>query len=344
MCNVYNCVYSIKGGCGKTAFSIKLAKFFCAQSSENPQTCLIDLDMTGSSLWNIFYSLSNLAEIPKNAVYINDIAHGDNANRQYMKKISEMQTSRKTMNSLDETSGRAKISDFYVAFASPQIEDIKKYRVNQENNYTPYVPYDAFAVNFGHFLNDNVQMKRMQQVIFDMPPGADGFSNIVYEMMFGNHSQYRNNVRNLYYVMDYDAGHLLALEREMVRWFEVYETALPDNIVIVINDQTGMGVSKEPDRQAFVEALLETRINDIVEKLQKNISKLPEGVIKRIHIVKMDFDELYSTTIIEGQGLINTNFFEGCEWGCDYKYTIQADLTCHKLGDIAKVLGERRNV
>ena len=59
---VYNIVQSVKGGCGKTTFSIMLAGFLGKKENRDEcgKTCLVDADFQGTSLIHLFIHDENL--------------------------------------------------------------------------------------------------------------------------------------------------------------------------------------------------------------------------------------------------------------------------------------------
>ena len=175
MKRTFNAVYSVKGGCGKTAFSILLSYYLAdkkqkekeqkekEQKDKEPEkVCLIDADILGSSMLNTFLTLYNEKAIPdfvKKHKFINDVVNtGRLADyKKFFISLKEMETIQGEKPESDDIGQDVKISrDFNVVFSSPKSEDINKFKINSANQFVPVVLHNTFKSSFSAFMNDEV--------------------------------------------------------------------------------------------------------------------------------------------------------------------------------------------
>lgn len=180
---IYNIVDSVKGGCGKTTFSILLsliADKFKTEGREGnaTNTCLIDMDIQGSALLYQLFGRTYYEDIEKRKYHkcLNDrIVRFDNydiANTDY---IYQFRFKDYEINQ----------SCFDVICCDPSQEEKSKYRSMSNQNYSPEVLYSTFRMGLIDMLS-TMKMERPylhKYIVFDMPPNADGYSDAVYDVM-----------------------------------------------------------------------------------------------------------------------------------------------------------------
>lgn len=87
---VYNIVQSVKGGCGKTTFSIMLAGFLGKKENRDEcgKTCLVDADFQGTSLIHLFIHDENLDKTAPRKCYLNEKMRRYNSYHNYVREYN----------------------------------------------------------------------------------------------------------------------------------------------------------------------------------------------------------------------------------------------------------------
>ncbi len=215
---IYNVVNSVKGGCGKTTFSVYLA-WKAANAATKKNTLLIDMDFQGTAMEFLFHGAS---ATPKK--YLNDaIVTRDLIFLDYIHEI--------TTEKSDEENNK-----FSVIFSDPKVETKSKYRVSYQNNYTPVINYHFFRYGLQNVL-DKAADCNYENIILDMPPNSDGFANSAIDYIFSKSGKEKlvNAERNMFLVTTTDAGHIDATIKELAHILKNEEHMLFDKLFIVIN-------------------------------------------------------------------------------------------------------------
>ncbi len=234
MAKVYNIIDSVKGGCGKTTFSIMLAEYLGRKSSEG-KVCLFDMDFIGTGMWNLFYSdhsngkneedeMKKIKEFKKEYIFINDVIRGfRTSGKKYVvdKKISG--------------------SDFHLAFGSPEYNVKKEYILAIKNNYSMAMKYGRFKAGLRDMLSEkriNEQLEGVKYIILDMAPCTDNNSEAIKEIIFDKSENEINdgeNKVNYFLLLGMDTSQIHATH-SYLRNFISTNDKLPDNIFVVFND------------------------------------------------------------------------------------------------------------
>ena len=305
---VYNIVDSVKGGSGKTTFAITLSIILNRYLNEpgiNKETssCLIDMDIQGSALLYLLYGKAFLdrPEKEKDFKFLNDrvIAVGE-----------DEETAKKFIYPFCfENSSK---NYFDVIFCDPRTERKKKFRSMSNQNYSPEVLYSTFRMGLANMLSS---MRRQNpynysEIIFDMPPNADGYSDAVYDIMLKKDYSVlgEEDVCNLFLLHTLDMGQIQAT----LDYFS--ELASSENfhkfnkIFFVFNDWCGYKKKAgQEDKGLFKEAVLHER-DQIRNKLgMANSSTL----LKKIYFVGLQFNEKYYRMCTQTDGIMNGQLVNG---------------------------------
>lgn len=328
----FNFVNSIKGGCGKTTFSVFLANYLyickikasedtfnessgqkdgkdvqheddmqkASNSSTEHDECIIfDMDFQGTSMESLFWgSFEGTAGKPS---FKNSYGH-------------------KYLNAAIREDG--KIDDYIVhnpltdeiildvIFADSNVKAKERLRISPKMGYSPVVQYNIFKGGLLKFLNKFKDMG-YRHFIFDMPPNSDGFSGAAMECVMNNHVDGaknfldRNGIRqkkdivNLFYVTGIDPGQVKETVKEVMEQLVNRDHMHFDNIFIVMNDNIPM----EGDIQGVIKRNSQV-INSYFISMLKTAG-LTQKEYERVYLLYMEKNPRYSTYCIEGNGLNN---------------------------------------
>lgn len=303
MGRTYYIIDSIKGGCGKTTFSIMLSQwleeFNVNKDPENEQenerkkhVCLLDFDFLGTGLINLFLTGKQKEEFEKNYIYITD-------------KIRDFQTGAKKYIYTCETYG----ATFYIGFSNPDYKVKKGYRVSSQLNYTPAVNYGVFRKGVQNILAEKetgIKDKEgsekkgsdlegqidgeANRIVLDMSPGMDTYSEMVKECLFDKkHSgTLGDDSKRFHFLMTgMDLGHISATQN----YFKVLtksEDKMADKFFIVINDPMRMGQALAGENGEDEIAIYTA----VVEEFKKELRTLEEVYQNKIWFLVLNhFDE-----------------------------------------------------
>lgn len=323
MGNTYNAIYSVKGGCGKTAFSILLSYYLSQKTGKEGEVCLVDTDIMGSSMLNAFLPFLSVQKLPdciSKYRFINeivDIGRLDDTSKFFISTnyMEDFQSSKK---STYENKAKIKSIGFDIIFCSPKSGDINKFRIGEDGGFDTDIFHQMFKSAFCGFMNEKNNLGSRKNIVFDMPPGSDGFSNVVFNSIFRKDNtkeelKYIGNeddIRNLFFIINLDYGHIATVLRELETLVQKSKIKFPDNIFIVINSTTSMS---EKLFRYYVEERVSLLIKSITQKPQDLPSgivekplKLEEGEYDSIHFIFTKFNEQYSEALCDGSGLAQT--------------------------------------
>lgn len=268
----FNFINSIKGGCGKTTFSIFLAKYLRTVG----QDCLIlDMDFQGTAMEILFNG-----EVKKDSCsykYLNDAVREGKEVGAYI-------------------AGNHITKDICIdtVFADSGVKAKEKLRVSSKTGYSPVIQYNVFKGGLQKFLKKFKDTEYMH-FILDMPPNADGFSRTALECVMENKYGVREkkDLVNLFFVSGIELGQVEQTIEE-VNELLINKDVYFDNLFIVLNDNI---IRKEIKKDI---------ISGIIEKFDRALpGKLMEGEYRKICFLQMCPNESYSTYCIEGTGLNN---------------------------------------
>ncbi len=223
----YNLVNSVKGGCGKTTFSIWLAYYL--NNMEENAALLIDMDLLGTSMQFIFSG--NSAEPGKRnteeeTAYTNDIFKGvKNSKKDFVQVIKW---------------GSGKVLN--VIFASMKIGERDKFKSGRHSGYGPTVRHSIFRAGMKELLTvyKKIDDTEVKHYIFDMPPNSDGFSDSAMECILSKkYSDLKEgDKKNLFIMVGSDLGQTIATRTELEMLLTRRDEMMPDRIFVVFNHNT----------------------------------------------------------------------------------------------------------
>lgn len=292
----FNFVTSIKGGCGKTTFSVFLARYLedaCKESeksTEKEEHCLIfDMDFQGTSMENLFWGIPK--DMPKAHKYLN----------------AAIRESRE----IDDFIVKNLISEDVVLdtiFADSDVKEKEKFRISSRTGYSPAVQYNVFKGGLIRFLNKFMAKKTYKHFIFDMPPNSDGYSSAAMECVMdsalekkGEMLNYykikkKQDVINLFYLTSFDAGQILQTINHIVDDLKNRDFYF-DNLFLVLNNNIigSHNLGNEPL----------SNIANVVENFKKTLNSLglQQTEYERIFILCMYTIEKYAVYGTTGIGL-----------------------------------------
>lgn len=125
---------------------------------------------------------------------------------------------------------------------------------------------------------------------------------MVFDCIFGrDHKKDRvgedDDIRNLFYVLSLDSGHLLTTKREIERITKKSDMAFPDNLFFVINDvnHSGSFADIADDRRKL--------LNDALGSI-----KLIEQERKHVYFIYFYYSENYFKAVTVGNGVAGVKF------------------------------------
>lgn len=289
---IYNVVQSIKGGCGKTTFSLMLTAYL-ANANRKKATCLLDMDFLGTSLVDLFDStnFSGTVSLAQRQIYLNEKMREYENVSSYLKRF--------------ERHNRT----FYIGFSSPVQEHKNWFNTDSSMNYIPHMAYNIFDINFktmfsddtgrlGGNLNKEVEGE-LENIVFDMPPSYDGYSDIIRRNILNEKTGIKNwdDITNIFIMINLDITHLYATINYLKGFFASY-TQLPDNLFIVFNDNLCVNGRD-------VNAYFRERQEILVEEMKENMY-IPKAFLNRIKFLKCPIYEKYAKMVVKGRGILET--------------------------------------
>lgn len=157
MGKIYNAVYSVKGGCGKTAFSILLSYYLSEKSVSKGEVCLVDTDIMGSSMINAFTPFQTVEELPeriRKCRFINEVVNVKKSDgiSEFFVNTGELEKP-EDKNELDENEEIVNSIEFDVVFCSPKSGDINKFRIGEDGGFDTDILHQMFKSGFCSFIN-----------------------------------------------------------------------------------------------------------------------------------------------------------------------------------------------
>lgn len=266
----YNLINSVKGGSGKTTFSIWLA--YCLDKS-----LLIDMDLLGTSMQVLVHG--NDYESHETA-YTNDVFQGVENNR------------KKFVEKVDLKNGKC----INVIFSNMDYKEKDRFKAGKHSGYTPVVKHSMFRLGLRELLKHHktINGDDVKHFIFDMPPNSDGFSDAAMECIFNTkYSDLKGSDRkNLFMMIGADWGQTIATITALKTLLLHGDDTEPDRIFLVINRNLG---------DDFKEADYDSRKEKIETAL--NVWPLQEKIKNKIVFLKMEHNRHYTELGIAGKGL-----------------------------------------
>ena len=283
----YYVIDSLKGGCGKTTFSIMLSQFLeeiNKKAGKEEHVCLLDFDFLGTGLINIF-----LPREIQEEKYANEYRYITEKIRNF--KSESFKYIYKCQISSENLEGKA--ADFYIGFGDPYNGKKTGYRLAAEFNHMPAVNYGVFRKGILDILSEDDKNLEEQiegtvnSVVLDMSPGMDSYSETVKECLFDRkHTIVTDESRTYYFLMmGMDFSHISAAQNYFYDFISD-DGKMPDKIFIVINDPMKMGEKLGDEK---------TNYNATAEEFKKSIDeKLNAEYRSRIYFLVLNHFEGYA--------------------------------------------------
>ena len=274
----FNFINSIKGGCGKTTFSIFLAKYL---QTVNQDCLILDMDFQGTAMETLF-----MGEGKKSCCeykYLNDAVREGKEIWEYI--VRNYITKKIYIDTV---------------FADSGVKAKEKLRISSKNGYSPVIQYNIFKGGLQKFLK-KFNGGQYKHFILDMPPNADGFSRTALECVMEKNYGVRGeeDLVNLFFVSGIDLGQIEQTIEEVNALLTDKDNIYFDNFFIVLNDN----IVRNDCKIGFFESIAEKLANDLT-------SGLSEEERKKICFLQMSQNVQYSTYCIEGTGLNNIEAVE----------------------------------
>lgn len=349
MKKVYNIIDSVKGGCGKTTFSLILSLLLDDHYKENrnndeSNVCLIDMDIQGSALLYLLYGGNYFQDEKEwNAFkFLNDriVAVGDSREEteEYMHRFCFNDKTEDGKKAEEEEERKdCKGSGIDVVFSDPRPKIKKKYRSLSNQNYSPEVLYSTYRMGLANMLSklDEEKPYLHQYVNFDMPPNSDAYSDSVYDVLLKKEYTImeEGDVCNLFLLQTLDKGQI----RATLDYFD--ELASSENfqkinkIFFVFNDW----MDYEEGKDLFDEA-----VSDVKNNLKN--CQLTDKIRNNIYFIGLNFNKEYYRLCTQNDGIRNLKMPKNMLYPIKYITNIEGDeiklpVTAHAEKKTAKSEG-----
>lgn len=302
----YNIIDSVKGGSGKTSFSLMLAlaaqNQFETERGKGSCSILLDMDMQGSSLVKLLYGpYQRLGADGQAEQYFNDVLRvvHDKDTKSFLSKPcfhfsesgSERRDSMLTVRKID------------AALASPHAEDRNKFRAVSRLNYSSQITYSAFRFGLERVLQEIDAYKEdiTEYIFFDMPPNSNGYSEAVLELLLEN----KKERVNYFELTTLDNGHIEA----SLEWFKSFVNMdsyeFPDHFYFVFNNVPPYLASVEKEYFSQVDDWLQSKHDDVRRRILEILDHADHSLCKRISFVYVKYQEDYMSVCCK-QGAIGS--------------------------------------
>lgn len=299
----YNLINSVKGGCGKTTFSIWLAYYLNNMSvkketqeeekkeekkeEEKVNTALlIDMDLLGTSMQVVIKGNSRETD-EKEISAKKDNDKKDNNKKNNEKESDEVAYTNDIFNGVKKSRKsfvqRIKLKNdaiLNIIMANMEVDERNKFKSGRYSGYAPTVRHSIFRAGVQELIkaNKTIDGEEVKHFIFDMPPNSDGFSDAAMECIFSK--KYSNledkDKKNLFIMIGSDLGQTVATQSELKMLLDRSDEMMPDRIFIVFNHNS----RGEMGREGYL--FRKGRMEEIIES-----SKLTEKERNSIYFLKM---------------------------------------------------------
>lgn len=322
---IYNIVDSVKGGCGKTTFSIMLSLIadglnVADRGMKETRSCLIDMDIQGSALMYQLFGKTyfDIEEKEKKFKCLNDrIMQFDDFNEANIKYIHRFEFKNKISEGIDDKPREIDIENrgdgviisdkacFDVVCCDSRQEKKNKFRSMSNQNYSPEILYSTFRMGLINMLStlEGQTEYSHKYIIFDMPPNADGYSDAVYDAMLkSDYSVMRKgmDVCNLFLVQTMDMGQRAATLEYFKSFIEKENFQKIHRIFFVFND---MFFSFEKGEEKISKDLFADAVAQVKGLCAK--SSFSDEIKKKIYFLSIKFNKDYCRMCSQQDGICN---------------------------------------
>lgn len=210
MSKTFNFINSVKGGCGKTTFSIFLSTFFAKYSGNlSNDGLLIDVDLQGTSLQHLMYGEEN--ENAENDIkYLHDAVEYPDNFRNFIQTPIIAEDKNKEFIRLN------------MIFSNPDIKMKKLYRISPQYGYTPAVQHSIYQGGMQELLQNIAKSEEYNHLIFDMPPSSEGFSQIAMDCVLNDNNSKickKGDKINIFFVTTLDSAQVKVVRDEVYDFY-----------------------------------------------------------------------------------------------------------------------------
>lgn len=288
----FNFINSVKGGCGKTTFSILLMHYFAflnQKKSIEKKGLLLDMDLRGTALQYLI--TGNAKEKMEEEKYLHTV-------------IDHSISSSKSVSTI-------KVDDKYewnILFSSPDPNVKALYNLSSKAGYFPTMQQSVFKDGMIRFLKQIRRQEKYSYLIFDMPPSSEGFSEVALRSVLDDMEEKDKEKRrvlkdkdnvNLFFLTSLDAAQVRATAMEIHHFLVSTETIGNYRIFIVFNDIFGcqnfiLNENKNPFEYAY---------DDFMRFFKEKGLKTKKSVFDEIYFCTMEHNEYYIKKCIDNEGL-----------------------------------------
>jgi len=330
MNKIYNIIDSVKGGCGKTTFSLMLSLLLddrCKEKRKNDESnvCLIDMDIQGSALVYLLFGGNYFQDEKdwKAFKFLNDriVAVGDSREEteRYVHRFQFKDKEEDEKKDEEKDKGKdRKAPGIDVVFSDPRPEIKKKYRSLSNQNYSPEVLYSTYRMGLANMLSklDGENAYLREYVNFDMPPNSDAYSDSVYDVLLKKEYTImeKDDVCNLFLLQTLDQGQM----RATLDYFG--ELASSENfqkinrIFFVFNDWMDY---------AEGDGLFNEAVSNVKEYVKN--CQISEKIRNNIYFVGLNFDKEYYRLCTQNDGIQNQSMPENMLYLIKYITNIEGE-------------------
>ena len=330
MKKIYNIIDSVKGGCGKTTFSLILSLLLDDHYKENrnndeSNVCLIDMDIQGSALAYLLFGGNYFQDEKKwnTFKFLNDriVAVGDSREEteEYMHRFrfgdkTEDGKKAEKEKKIEDCKGPG----IDVIFSDPRPKIKKKYRSLSNQNYSPEVLYSTYRMGLANMLSklDEEKPYLHQYVNFDMPPNSDAYSDSVYDVLLKKEYTIMKDgdVCNLFLLQTVDKGQIKATLDYFDELVSSENFQKINKIFFVFNDWLDF----EEGKDFFNEAV--STVKDNLKNCQ-----LFKKIRDNIYFIGLNFNKEYYRLCTQNDGIRNLEMPKNMLYPIKYITNIEGD-------------------
>lgn len=288
-CNTFNFVQSVKGGCGKTTFSIHLSSFFARREENDEKGLLIDVDLQGTSLQYLITG----AKLAENKKCLQDAIEEPDAWTDCVDEPMILEN-----------------FELPIIYSSIDPKVKKKFRVNAEHGYIPVIQHSIFNSSMMSLLKKFRESDNYNNFVFDMPPSSEGFSEIPLICTLANKNKeivYDGDMVNLFYLTTLEAAQIKITADSIDDFLANLDTHVNYQVFIIFNNNYML-----EEKRDFSE-LHENAIKNFMDFLKSGNVNFTEANLNKMYLCQMPLNESYTKKVIQDRGLLTINPSEGEE-------------------------------
>ena len=292
MSKTFNFINSVKGGCGKTTFSIFLSTFFAKYSGNlSNDGLLIDVDLQGTSLQHLMYGEEN--ENAENDIkYLHDAVEYPDNFRNFIQTPIIAEDKNKEFIRLN------------MIFSNPDIKMKKLYRISPQYGYTPAVQHSIYQGGMQELLQNIAKSEEYNHLIFDMPPSSEGFSQIAMDCVLNDNNSKickMGDKINIFFVTTLDSAQVKVVRDEVYDFLSEINTIHEYQIFIIINNP--FGNTFFTTEESNIDEHYKNAYKIFDDFYNKTTNKLVQEMKEKVYFLTMPFQQRYLKKCVNSKGL-----------------------------------------